>query len=198
MFKSNLIDYATERALNIWASVIHHREEGAERHPLYDEIFDEPMPPTPSDAPAECSEYLYDATPYKYRSRPDERPDYRILSAMETVERTFRKSGAPSWMRHYLLFKYPTTGRFMPKRPVVEGIDAADEPAKAFVKTGEVTHVFGCFSTRTFLYSAARAIEATERAFIALLRREIRNWSLPPSRPKRAVRSDSRRRRGTA
>lgn len=119
--------------LNVWASKEYHEAGGGSGYPLLEEILLEPAFPEPVTRPATDSEYLYDATPGKYERSP--KWSDAVLSRWEMVENCL--VDAPEWVRAYLLFKYPTTGRYGPLRGQEtasgwEGLDP-DDPAGSFV-----------------------------------------------------------------
>ena len=165
----------TERALNIWASAIHHRAGGAEGHPVPREVHNEPAPGAATTSEAASSELTYDATKDKYSKRLRPRAELRVLAAIESVERALAACGATETLRRYLLFKYPTVGRYAPRRRAAKGTDPEGDPATAFVQSGHLAGVFGTFRTSTFMKCAARALEAAERAFLVQLMKDLTN-----------------------
>ncbi len=191
-----MITTAAQSALDVWAAARHHAAHGAEGHPPYDEIFNEPPRPTSTELVAVSSYNTYDATKGKYDGVPRELIDYRILASIETVERALRKCRAPVWFKRYLLFKHPRFGRFAPKRAIIKDTDPEDD-ARAFVESGHMCWMIGGFASLYLTRSLVRTVRATEREFTFRLLKEMANRTdrgrLTPD-----ARLDSRGRRETA
>ena len=165
---TNRLIAPTERALNLWASAIHHSAWGGTAHPSPAEALCDPAAPQPTCRFAHGSEQTYDASRDKYEGRARTRPNYVILAAIESVDRALSSSRAPVWFRRYLLFKYPTTGRYAPNET-----DQVHE--REFVTTGLVEELVGGIDAPQATKCAARTVRAVERAFLRVLARELEN-----------------------
>lgn len=185
----------TETAVAVWAAAQHHMGGGADGHPKYREVLQEPARAT-ARSRATRSDMTYDATKDKYDLRKAMKFDVRVLAAVEAVERALRAAAAPEWFRRYLVFKHPEFGRYEPKREVREEVDPEDY-ARAFVESGHLHNVIGGLKSKRVRATAVKTVLASEREFNALLARELRNL---PKRARRArgARSGSRARRETA
>jgi hypothetical protein len=187
-----MIITAAQSALDVWAAARHHAAHGAEGHPPYEEIFNEPPLPSSTELVATSGFHTYDATKGKYDGIPKPLIDYRILASIETVERALRKCRAPDWFKRYLLFKHPRFGRFAPKRAIVPYTDPEDD-ARAFVESGHMGWMMGGIASLYLTRSLVRTVRATEREFTLRLLREMANR--PDRAPRaRGARSDSRAR----
>ncbi|MCH8977931.1 MAG: hypothetical protein IH945_01650 [Armatimonadetes bacterium] len=163
-----------DTALNVWASVRHHQAAGGTDWPVYREILTDPAPVPESRQIADRSDQTYDATRGKYeRRRP--RTDVRVTSAIECVERALGSCKAPDWLRRFLLFKYPTVGRYVPRLRVAKSADPEYDPARAFVDSGHWSDVLGTLDSPQLRRNAAKTMKSAEREFKSVLRTELRN-----------------------
>jgi hypothetical protein len=189
-----LILNRTKAALAVWASAWHHAAHGGTGHPPYNEITNEPTPCDESGEAIDSSLY-YSATRSKYRERPPNEIDLDVLADIEAVERALKRWEGPAWLRQYLLFRYPETGRFEPPRYVTKFTDPSD-PQMAFVESGYLNGRMRKRRTKDFKVLQLRMVCRAERRFLKVLSRELKN--LPDGVQERAVRSGSRARRGRA
>ena len=157
-----------EVALNVWASARWHSAMGGSGYPVYEQVLRDPLPVADSKQIADRSDTLYDASRSKYIRR-DRISDVRVTSAIEQVERALSECAAPDWLRRYLLFKYPTTGWYGPKKRVAKNADPDYDPARAFVDSGHWQDVLGKLDSPQLRRNAGKAIKSVERAFRTIL-----------------------------
>lgn len=163
-----------DTALNVWASALHHRAAGGTGWPVYQEALTDPAPVPPSKQIADRSDQTYDATRGKYETH-GVRLDVRVASAIESVERAMGDCSAPDWLRRYLLFKYPTVGRYVPRLRSAKGTDPEYDPARAFVDSGHWSDVLGTLDSPQIRRNAAKTLKSSEREFKSILREALRN-----------------------
>ena len=157
-----------EVALNVWASARWHSAMGGSGHPVYEQVLDDPLPVAVSHQLADRSDSLYDSSSGKYVRR-DRFTDVRVTSAIEQVERALRECAAPDWLRRYLLFKYPSTGRYGPVKRVAKNADPDYDPARAFVDSGHFTDVLGTLDSPQLRRNACKVIKSIERGLRSLM-----------------------------
>lgn len=157
-----------EVALNVWASACWHSAHGGAGHPVYEEILCDPVPVEDSRQIADRADLLYDASRSKYVRRSRE-IDIRVTSAIEQVERALSSCDAPDWLRRYLLFKYPTTGRYGPIKRVAKHSDPDYDPARAFVESGHFSDVIGSIESPQVRRNSGRLVKSVERGIKAFL-----------------------------
>jgi len=153
---------SSEVALNVWASARWHTAMGGAGHPVYEECLREPIRAEESKQIADRSDLLYDASRSKYVRR-DRTNDVRVTSAIEQVERALTECQAPDWLRRFLLFKYPTTGRYGPSKRVAKNADPDYDPARAFVESGHFNDVLGTLDSPQVRRNAVKLIKSVER-----------------------------------
>ena len=104
-----------ETLVNVWASVMVHREAGGESYPALEEcLSDEPDRISVVSQMCDRAECLYDATPGKYEMTKVH--DKRTMLAFMIVEEALATVGRPPLLVGLLLHLYPFCGRFVGRR----------------------------------------------------------------------------------
>ena len=163
-----------EWTVNVWASAVHHAANGGSAYPSYLDVFAEPLPVPPlGPTVPQCdrSDEAYDADLRKYKAQPSF--DDRILDSVLAVERALEAVRAREWFVVFLLWKYPTMGRYGPSFRVYCD---PDRPEWSFVESG-VHH--GLLNVCDSERKAVQQVRKCEREFF----REMGFWIKKPARP---------------
>lgn len=162
-----------EWTVNVWASAVHHEANGGSAYPSYLDVFSEPAPPPPLGPTVpvcDRSDEPYDADLRKYKAQPNFDP--RILDSVLAVEQSLTEVGAHEWFVAFLLWKYPTTGRYGPQFRVYCD---ADHPERSFVESGVHHGLLATDNER----KAVSKVRKCEREFFHVLRKSTKKPAHP-------------------
>ena len=129
---------------NAWASVMHHRLNGGDGYPPFEECtgFDDVVDSAVLQSVGQLcdrSDVMYDATPGKYE-RPCLSLDRRTFIAYVMVDDVVDSIGRPPLLLGLLLHLYPDAGRYEPRRA---GCFDSQQPRRSYRPVEWTSQTFG-------------------------------------------------------
>ncbi len=157
-----------EKALDVWASVVHARGGGSRTMPKVTECF-ELVLDAPDDSGRrdgvmvkKCldSANMYDATEGKYEHLPKMTVELSTMSEFEVVERTIRRMETPAIAVVYALHRHPAFGRYAPPDSLGVYEDEREAVVEFLRRPGIQVEMLGKHTTRRAEEGARRLVQS--------------------------------------
>ncbi len=166
-------DEKVKAALDVWASLLHHRAAGGGGWPPLGECLVKISDPQPLSLNQRLSAKEFDEGEAGGRMHAvEDACDHRTLLTAAGVHASLEKRECPSFLRAFLLLKHPRQGKFQPERSLAG--EGEIEAARLFIeKWPEGRAMVGRLTSSRTQADAARLLRSLYARLIADLEDDL-------------------------